>query len=153
MPTLNKSFLPPPLNIVDKFRLGWKIFYGSRIKNWKRLEKVTSADWLKRHSGRATFDKLWLPLLKSKLGADYGLASASFIWAHISRLYAARRTGLKKEMFGYVSGGYRTIINARQRSLDDRGVKTLGRTRIHQLKDEGARVTKETGKSESRPFK
>src|SRR5207249_1370516 len=33
-------------------------------------------------------------------------ASAAFIWACIARMYAARRTGLKREMFGYVPGGY-----------------------------------------------
>ncbi|MGA2531536.1 MAG: FAD-dependent oxidoreductase [Candidatus Aminicenantales bacterium] len=149
---LVEYLLFPPLNILDKFRLGWTIFYGSKIKNWRRLERITAVDWLKRHSGRATFDKMWLPLLKSKLGADYGLASASFIWAHISRLYAARRTGLKKEMFGYVDGGYQTIIDALQRSLDDRGVTTLAGTRVHKVKDEGPRVTIETGRGESRHF-
>ena len=27
-------------------------------------------------------------------------------WATIQRIYAARNSGLKKEMFGYVRGGY-----------------------------------------------
>lgn len=33
-------------------------------------------------------------------------ASAAFIWATIARVYAARRSGVKKEMFGYDKGGY-----------------------------------------------
>jgi hypothetical protein len=44
--------------------------------------------------------RIWLPLLKSKLGDNYRITSASFIWATIARMYAARRSGLKREMFG-----------------------------------------------------
>ena len=46
----------------------------------------------------------------SKLGESYKIASAAFIWAIIARMYAARRSGLKKEMFGYVRGGYARIL-------------------------------------------
>ena len=100
----------PPLNLIEKLRLGGTIFYASKIRNWKRLEKIKVADWLARWSGKGTFKKIWEPLLKAKLGESYKRTAASFIWAHISRMYKARRTGLKKEMFGYVTGGYRSII-------------------------------------------
>src|SRR5258705_2252060 len=96
----------PPLRLLGKLRLGATIFYASRIRNWKKLEKIHVADWLRRWSGRATFEKIWLPLLRAKLGDNYTKASAAFIWAIIARMYAARRTGLKREMFGYVPGGY-----------------------------------------------
>jgi protoporphyrinogen oxidase len=101
----------PPLRLWDKFRLGATIFYASRIKNWRRLEKVPVADWLGRWSGRRTLERIWLPLLRAKLGENYRKASAAFIWAIIARMYAARRTGLKKEMFGYVRGGYARILD------------------------------------------
>lgn len=100
----------PPLRFIEKLRLGGTIFYASKIKNWKRLEKMPVADWLERWSGKGTFQKIWLPLLRAKLGESYKKTAASFIWAHINRMYAARRSGLKKEMFGYVKGGYCRII-------------------------------------------
>ena len=68
------------------------------------------AAWLKRWSGEKVFDRIWLPLLRSKLGDSYTETSAAFIWATIARMYAARRTGLKKEMFGYVPGGYARVF-------------------------------------------
>jgi protoporphyrinogen oxidase len=118
-----KEFLQfPPLTLIEKLRLGGTIFYASKIKNWKRLEKIKVADWLKRWSGKTTFDKIWGPLLKAKLGESYKKTAASFIWAHTSRMYKARRTGLKKEMFGYVKGGYRTIIHRMMEELDKLGV-------------------------------
>jgi protoporphyrinogen oxidase len=81
------------------------------------------ADWLRRWSGKGTFTKIWEPLLKAKLGESYNRTAASFIWAHISRMYKARRTGLKKEMFGYVRGGYRTVINRLTEKLQELGVE------------------------------
>ncbi len=100
----------PPLRFFDKLRLGGTIFYASQIRNWKRLEKISVVDWLRRWSGKRTTEKIWLPLLRAKLGENYKIASAAFIWAIIARMYAARRTGLKKEMFGYVQGGYARVL-------------------------------------------
>lgn len=101
----------PPLGLFEKLRLGATIFYASKVKNWKRLERIHASDWLRRWSGRSTFERIWLPLLRAKLGENYEKVSAAFIWAIIARMYAARRTGLKKEMFGYVPGGYAKILD------------------------------------------
>ncbi len=100
----------PPLQLIDKIRLGLTILYGARIRDWRRLEKISVETWLRRWSGNRTFEKFWLPLLRAKLGENYKIASASFIWSTIARLCAARRTGLKKELFGYVRGGYAHIL-------------------------------------------
>ena len=113
----------PPLSLIDKLRLGGTIFYASKIKNWQRLERTSVADWLRKLSGRRTFEKIWLPLLRAKLGENYKQASASFIWAIIARMYAARRTGLKKEMFGYVHGGYARVLERFAEVLEQEGVR------------------------------
>ena len=113
----------PPLRLIDKLRLGFTILYGARIKNWKRLEQIPVTTWLKRWSGDRTFQKFWLPLLRAKLGENYKIASASFIWSTIARLYAARRTGLKKELFGYLPGGYARILKRFGEVLTETGVR------------------------------
>jgi protoporphyrinogen oxidase len=109
MSNLIEYFKFPPINLIDKFRLGLTIFVASRIKDWKAMENMLVEDWLKKWSGKNVFEKIWLPLLKAKLGENYKTTSASFIWSTIQRMYAARRSGLKKEMFGYVNGGYENI--------------------------------------------
>jgi protoporphyrinogen oxidase len=113
----------PPLGLIDKLRLALTIMYASRIKDWKKLEKIPVTDWLKRWSGQRTFRKIWLPLLRAKLGENYRKASASFIWSTIARLYAARRTGLKKEMFGYLLGGYARMLERFSQVLAEEGVE------------------------------
>jgi protoporphyrinogen oxidase len=113
----------PPLGLLDKIRLGATIFYASKIKDWKKLERIPVTDWLRQLSGQHTFEKIWLPLLRAKLGENYKKASAAFIWAIIARMYAARRTGLKKEMFGYVSGGYARTLGRFTEVLAEDGVR------------------------------
>ena len=112
----------PPLQLVDKFRLAATILYAARTRNWQELERVSVSEWLTRWSGQRTFERFWLPLLRSKLGNSYRDTSAAFIWATIQRLYAARRTGLKREMFGYVSGGYARILDNFTSHLQEEGV-------------------------------
>jgi protoporphyrinogen oxidase len=102
----------PPLNLIDKFRLGITIIHAWWIKNGKRLEKIPVTTWLIRWSGEKTFLKIWLPLLRAKLGEGYKKTSAAFIWTTIQRLYGARKSGLKKEMLGYIEGGYNIVIKA-----------------------------------------
>jgi protoporphyrinogen oxidase len=123
----------PPINLFDKFRLGLTIIAASLIKDWKRMEGIPVEIWLKRWSGKWVFEKIWLPLLKAKLGDHYKETSASFIWATIQRMYAARRTGLKKEMFGYVSGGYDKINEAFGKKLKSQGVTIVLNTQVTRI--------------------
>ncbi|MCU0704605.1 MAG: NAD(P)/FAD-dependent oxidoreductase [Fimbriiglobus sp.] len=113
----------PPLGLWGKFRLAITILTASRTTDWKKLERISVIDWLTKLSGRRTVEKIWLPLLKSKLGESYKQASAAFIWATIQRMYAARRSGMKKELFGYVKGGYGRIIDRLTEVLAVAGVE------------------------------
>ena len=115
----------PVLTLLERLRLGGTIFYASKIRNWRRMEKLTVEKWLRRWSGNGAFEKVWLPLLKAKLGEAYKQTSAAFIWAHTARMYKARRSGAKKEMFGYVPGGYARILDRFCEFLTERGVRLL----------------------------
>lgn len=123
----------PVLNGIQKFRLGLTIFAGSKIRRWKPLEQILVEDWLRKWSGNSTFEKIWRPLLKSKLGDAYQRTNASFIWAYIQRMYSARRSGLKREMFGYVPGGYRRIIDALGPHLNRMGIQVQFETNVQSV--------------------
>ena len=122
MSNLIEFFKFPPINLIDKFRLGLTIFAASKIKDWERLEQIPVEVWLKRWSGKRVFEKIWLPLLKAKLGDNYKNTSAAFIWSTIQRMYAARKSGLKKEMFGYVTGGYEKVNHCFAKHLEEIGI-------------------------------
>jgi len=128
----------PPLGLLDKLRLGFTILYASKIQDWKQLEKISVVNWLSRWSGKHTFQKFWLPLLRAKLGENYKKASAAFIWAIIARLYAARRTGLKKEMFGYLPGGYARLLERFAEVLTEEEVEIRLGSVVQQVESTGA---------------
>ena len=133
----------PPLNLVEKARLAATILYAARIRNWKPLEQKLVGDWLTRWSGRSTYRKIWLPLLRAKLGDCHERTSAAFIWATIARMYAARRAGLGREQFGYVQGGYARILARFTEALDQAGVGIEYRAaarRVERLPEGGIRV-------------
>ena len=130
----------PGLSPIDKGRLAATILVGSRIRNGRRMERVTVERWLRRWSGNSAFETFWRPLLRAKLGDAYPQASAAFIWATIQRLYAARRTGLKKEMFGYVSGGYSRVFTAFADTLGASGVDVRLSTPVHRVVRAGANL-------------
>lgn len=143
----------PPLTLVEKFRLGGTIFYASKIKDWRPLEKIPVADWLRKYSGEGVFNKIWLPLLKAKLGDTYKETSAAFIWAHINRMYAARRSGLKKEMFGYVRGGYARILDRLAEVLRERGVDLQRSSPVQEVQPTGdGRVDVRYGNNQQATF-
>ncbi len=121
------------LPIMSKLRLALTILHGSRVKDWERLEQETVESWLTKWSGRATFNRFWLPLLRAKLGESWPEANAAFIWATIQRLYAARRSGLKKEMFGYVPGGYAWVLARFAAVLEEHGVEIRCATTVEEI--------------------
>jgi protoporphyrinogen oxidase len=107
-----KDFLRfSPLNFLAKCRLAFTILYCARIKNWRRLEKISVAEWLTRISGQTTYDKIWKPLLLAKLGNEYQRISAVFIWSYIVRMFSARDRSTQKEQLGHISGGYKTVFD------------------------------------------
>lgn len=137
----------PALGLIDKLRLGLTILHAARVRDWRPLERQLVADWLQRWSGVNTFRRIWLPLLRAKLGENYRKASAAFIWAIIARMYAARRSGRKQEQFGYVPGGYARIIAAFKRELEEHGVviRTSAVIARVEAEEEGVRVMRAGG--------
>lgn len=130
----------PALNLLDKARLGLTILYASRIRAWRRLESIAASDWLARWSGRRTWERVWQPLLRAKLGESAGHASAAFIWAIIARMYGARRSGMKRETFGHVEGGYATILARLDRELETRGVTSVFDSPVRGVQRTGSRA-------------
>ena len=114
-----------PLSLVNKFRLGLGIIFASRIHKGTRLEKVYAKNWLIRIFGRRNYEKLWDPLLRSKLGTASPKASGAFIWAIIKRYYGTRQKGSKQESMGCVKGGYHSIFKNIQDILKQKQVAVL----------------------------
>lgn len=130
----------PLLPLIDKIRLAGTILYASRLKDGLALERISVTDWLVRFSGRRTFEKIWRPLLRAKLGDNYERASAAFIWAIIRRLYAARRSGMKTELFGYIEGSYGRVFESFAGLLERENIRCLTNCRVGSIERVGSRL-------------
>jgi protoporphyrinogen oxidase len=130
----------PVLNLVDKLRLAATILHASHIKDGRALEGIPVGDWLLRWSGPGVCEKLWFPLLRAKLGDGYRETSAAFIWTTISRMYGARQSSPKKEVFGYIPGGYARIIENFVNLLQREGVECQLGAAVKAVHSEGDKV-------------
>jgi protoporphyrinogen oxidase len=118
----NADFLRfPLLSFLDKARMGAAILYATRLADPQKLYKVTARDWLRKICGKRNYEVFWQPLLKAKLGSFHDQVSAVFIWATLKRLFGARSGTANKEKLGYVSGGYRRILESFREALSKEG--------------------------------
>ncbi len=100
----------PPVSLIGKMRLALTILYCARHRDWQQLEQIPVEQWLQKLCGKRTYEKIWRPLLLAKLGTNYQRVSAVFIWSYIKRMFSARDPSTAKEQLGYVSGGYKAIL-------------------------------------------
>ena len=121
-----KDFLSFPfLSLWQKFRLGLGIMLSTRIRNTTKLDRIYVREWLTRLFGKRVYEKIWDPLLRSKLGAWREKTSAAFISATINRLYGARQGSARVERMGHVRGGYNRILQQARQRLESAGVQLL----------------------------
>jgi protoporphyrinogen oxidase len=123
----------PLLNPFEKLRFGLAVLRASRLQSPDSIESLTVEEWLTRISGKSVFKKIWQPLLRAKLGDNYRTTSATFMWATIQRLYAARRSGLREELFGYLPGGYGRMLDTFSAALRRKGVNFQLNSKIHEV--------------------
>ena len=57
-----------PLSWPNRIRLGVGTLRARRVDDWKALEQVTSAEWLRQMFGQQVYEVVWEPLLRGKFG-------------------------------------------------------------------------------------
>ena len=122
------------LGPVALARLGATILGTSWIRDGRRFDRQSSAQWLRRASGDKVYRAIWRPLLEAKLGPLAERASAVFIWTVLRRLAAARRSGLDRDRFGTLPEGCETLVTALVDSLEQQGVTIECGARVEGLK-------------------
>jgi protoporphyrinogen oxidase len=130
----NADFLRfPLLTFLDKARLGAAIVYATRLARPEDLYRVTAEEWLTRLCGRRGYEAFWQPLLRAKFGPFHDQVAAVFIYATLKRLFGARSKAAGQESLGYVSGGYRRILERFSESLRGLGVTLRTSTPVRRI--------------------
>jgi protoporphyrinogen oxidase len=127
----------PFLGPLAKLRIGLTVAWAGAWSTGRPFDRLTAARWLRRWSGRQATERLWLPLLRAKLGRSAERASATFIWSTIRRLVSARLQGRDGDRFGHVPGGYATVLGALGARLVADGVTVRLGSRVTGVRRDG----------------
>lgn len=111
----------PPLGWIDRFRLGLTVLYAQLFRDWHQLEGIPVDKWLTRVSGRKTYEKIWLPMLRAKFDGSFDNTPATYIWSRLVRMMSTRSGVEQKERAGYLQGGYASIIDKMAEKIEAAG--------------------------------
>jgi protoporphyrinogen oxidase len=123
----------PPLNWIDRFRLGLTVLYAQFVKDWKDLEGIGVEEWLVRISGRNTYQNIWRPLLKAKFDGGFENTPATYMWARLVRMKSTRGGVSQKEMAGHLVGGFMTMVTAMAAYIEKCGGRIYTKTPVQEV--------------------
>ncbi|MEZ4669885.1 MAG: FAD-dependent oxidoreductase [Anaerolineae bacterium] len=131
----------PPLNIIQRFRLGLQVIYAQFESDWRKMDTVPVEDWLIKVSGRGAYNKVWKPLLRAKFDTTAENVPATYIWSRLRRMMGTRKGVTSKEMMCYLENGYFTLIEGLAKKCEALGVEFHLKTAVHEIIIEGGRAT------------
>ena len=111
-----------PISLPDRFRLGLVTLYLGRYKDWRKLEKFTADEWIRKYAGKRVYDVVWGPLLRGKFGEDYyHQVGMPWFWGKIQTRFASRGKGMAKEKLGYPIGSFGEIFDVLAEKIKEAG--------------------------------
>lgn len=113
----------PPLNLIQRFRLGLQVIYAQFESDWRKMDVVPVENWLVKVSGRGVYNKVWKPLLRAKFDSTSDDVPATYIWSRLRRMMSTRKGATSKEMMCYLENGYYTLIEALAKKCEALGVQ------------------------------
>ncbi len=131
----------PPLNLIQRFRLGLQVIYAQFESDWRKMDSVPVEKWLLKVSGRGAYNKVWKPLLRAKFDTTAESVPATYIWSRLKRMMGTRSGVTSKEMMCYLENGYYTLIEALAQKCEALGVKFHLKAPIEEIVIEKGRVT------------
>ncbi|CAN5124449.1 NAD(P)/FAD-dependent oxidoreductase [soil metagenome] len=110
-----------PLAPLDRLRLGAAVMRLVRRGDWKRMDDVAAAEWLRRACGERAYRAVWLPLLLGKFGDDAATVPLAWLWSKLTLRRRLDRRSAGRELLGYPRGSFRAICVALADDIRARG--------------------------------
>lgn len=125
------------LPFLDRLRLGLMIPRARAVKDWRALEGVTAADWLRRLGGERVWKVVWEPLLKGKFGPYAETVSAVWFWNKL-KLRGGSRGKAGEERLAYFKGSFARLAEETARAIRAMGGEVRTRSAVTALRRQGA---------------
>ncbi|MEX2314797.1 MAG: FAD-dependent oxidoreductase, partial [Thermomicrobiales bacterium] len=108
---LKLGFIP----FTDRVRIGLATLYLQRVTEssgkWRRFERVTAWEWLRRAVGKRAFDRVWGTQLVAKFGNRAQEVAMVWFWNKIFLRTLSRPGLLAREQLGYILGSFNVLID------------------------------------------
>lgn len=142
MDLLKFSALP----FADRIRLGLLALRARKVGDWKKLESLTAAEWLKSLGGEKVYKVVWEPLLKGKFGPYAEDVSAVWFWNKLKLRGGSRGKG-GEERLAYYKGGFVGLVDAVAEQVAWKGGEISLNDPVNDISPEGDlwRVTSANG--------
>jgi protoporphyrinogen oxidase len=92
----------PFLGLFDRIRMGFIIMWLKFDNNFRKYEKITSYDFLKKYAGKNILEIIWWPLFKGKFGKHADKINAAWFWGRIHS---------RSKRLGYIEGGFQNFLD------------------------------------------
>ena len=109
-----------PLPPASRVRLGLLALRARYIRDWRRLEDITAAEWLRRMGGEHVYRVVWAPLLRGKFGAMAEDVAAVWFWNKLKLRGGSRGKG-GEERLAYYRGGFSALADAMADAIRQQG--------------------------------
>lgn len=113
----------PILGLKDKLRFLFGMI-RTILVNYKKLDKISSRDYLISLFGQKNYDIIWQPLMTSKFSEYADSVPASWIARRIQVTFFSRNLN-GKTRYGYIVGTYRPLFKKLKSGLEASGVKFI----------------------------
>jgi protoporphyrinogen oxidase len=121
-----------PLAPLDRVRLGLLALRARGVKDWKRLEHLSAAQWLRQMGGPRVYEVVWEPLLRGKFGEYAEDISAVWFWNKL-KLRGGSRSKDGAEQLAYYRGGFAALADALAAKIRSLGGSIRTNTRVDGL--------------------
>ena len=122
----------PGLGWVAKFRYGLHAFLCTKRNDWKPLDTLDAATWIKRWVGAQAWEVMWKRLFDYKFYDYSNNLSAAWIWSRIRRIGRSRYS-IFREKLGALEGGSATLLTALAAYVTNHGGEIRLRTPIERV--------------------
>jgi protoporphyrinogen oxidase len=124
------------LPFLDRIRLGLMIPRARMVRDWRALEEVTAADWLRRLGGDRVWRVMWEPLLKGKFGPYAETVSAVWFWNKL-KLRGGSRGKAGEERLAYFKGSFARLAEETAEAIRAAGGEVRTNATVTRLERRG----------------
>jgi len=119
-----------PISFVDKFKLAKFVLKTARKKKWNDVEGLSAKDWIVKEAGQTNFEVFFNQLIKNKFKISAEKISAAWFGTRF-----AKEPSSFLKSFGWIEGGFSSIIKNLSEKLKEKNVKIITESKIKKISD------------------